>query len=769
MNTVADRKNVSSKFASGMASARGMAGLALFAALLTGGAMVSGPMLSPAAAQTPNPAHALANKFAFTGEEGAGNGANKFRPAAAQSSDLDAERAAMEAAQRAAKDARKARDAKAEQDLQAYREDLLRRAKAEAAARRKAEEAERKKAEAEIAAKAKALKDKKKREIAAKRKAEREAAMRRRAAAENAVAAKKAADRKRAAEAQSLADARERERQREMAAQEAAKRRAAAKIEAQARAAEKRHLARQARRRAAEQRRQQAAAAQRAKVEKAQTQSRINSRANARATASRPASGAVAQGQAMARAKREADERRAKMQQQRDRELRELDLKLQQLAEEQQKRQAQKQRGARDAAQEKQRAKAQRRAELERARAEKVRAAKQRELARIEAERKQAAKAAKAARQEARRRELVRIEALRQKEARAAAAAKRRAEADRRLAAAREADKRAASKRAASRTATARAIEPRYRSRIGEAFSDTDGRESDSDLFGRIAKDEARRPPRDGFDQGRESFDDYASRRSDRDSDGASGGWRNDYSVDQPRTNADDDAVYDLDRRADRNAEPAEIGGWRNRPLRPGRNSLRGPRPPRDDPAPLPAATGKSRYATVVLVMRPGNRGIRRYNKTSDPVLCSGGGCYVSGGFEAPARFQRRRRVLGGRNTLGRRAGPCNRRLGCIFRNVDLGGSSAVLQPIDLRMLRHDRRRAQVVKAPANCRVGAGDQALLRCSTIYRARDYVLYVVPEAAARAAGADALQELITAGMSAINPGRRLGGFGRPVSYR
>jgi colicin import membrane protein len=149
--------------------------------------------------------------------------------------------------------------------------------------------------------------------------------------------------------------------------------------------------------------------------------------------------------------------------------------------------------------------------------------------------------------------------------------------------------------------------------------------------------------------------------------------------------------------------------------------------------------------ATLLLVMRPGRNGIRALNPTADPILCSNDVCWVSRGPDRDARMVPRRKALGPLNTLGERAGACNGSTGCVFRNVELGGASAVVQPIDLRVIRHDRRAPVEVRIDRSCRI---DEGRLDCPNKAASADYRIWAVPEATAQAAGARALMSAVGA---------------------
>lgn len=171
--------------------------------------------------------------------------------------------------------------------------------------------------------------------------------------------------------------------------------------------------------------------------------------------------------------------------------------------------------------------------------------------------------------------------------------------------------------------------------------------------------------------------------------------------------------------------------------------------------APLAAS---DTHATVLLVMTPGKRGIRRWKKTADPMLCVEGSCYISQGAALPAQRVSRRKGFGPGIALGKRAGACNDQLACVFRDVDLGAKTAWMQPVDLRVLRHDRREALRITADPTCAV-TGKR--ISCSRTIESDDYRAWIIPEHIARAAGKDALKQALRdnlqAGQIAHSPRR------------
>ena len=128
--------------------------------------------------------------------------------------------------------------------------------------------------------------------------------------------------------------------------------------------------------------------------------------------------------------------------------------------------------------------------------------------------------------------------------------------------------------------------------------------------------------------------------------------------------------------------------------------------------------------------MEPGTYGIRRNGpKVADPILCTRDGCYVSAGAERPAVFLPGRKALGFGNTWGARAGACRNTLGCVFRGVELGALPGFLQPVDLHILKHDRRVGHAVLADSDCRTEAGR---LSCRHGIDADNYAMWIIPRA-------------------------------------
>jgi len=206
-----------------------------------------------------------------------------------------------------------------------------------------------------------------------------------------------------------------------------------------------------------------------------------------------------------------------------------------------------------------------------------------------------------------------------------------------------------------------------------------------------------------------------------------------------------------VDAREQRLLEPssgrARIGGYDERrdvPLQPPRTRKGSAPPAYQDPEPKRAFDG---HVAVLLQMEPRYRRGRRY-ESMDPVLCTSEGCYVSNGPEESASFLYGHGATRFGNAISRRAGACNHAYTCVFRNVDVGKLPVELQPVDIRIIRHDRRAPEWVEALSRCRVTAGGR--LACTGAIEGDGYTMWVISEAEAEDLPPHALDNALGAGL-------------------
>lgn len=149
--------------------------------------------------------------------------------------------------------------------------------------------------------------------------------------------------------------------------------------------------------------------------------------------------------------------------------------------------------------------------------------------------------------------------------------------------------------------------------------------------------------------------------------------------------------------------------------------------------------------ATVLLVMhRPHHN-----RRAADPILCLEYGCYISSGAQAPASMFNFSQALGPFGRIGRGAGACANSDICVFRGIDLGSAgTTMIQPVNLRDGRPDRRHLRDVVADQSCRmVGPA----LSCNRPIRTEAYTMWVVPERIAGRIGPEALERAAYAGLT------------------
>lgn len=150
--------------------------------------------------------------------------------------------------------------------------------------------------------------------------------------------------------------------------------------------------------------------------------------------------------------------------------------------------------------------------------------------------------------------------------------------------------------------------------------------------------------------------------------------------------------------------------------------------------------------ATILIVMA-GSGSLRDSSRGSDPILCVDNGCYVSNGAQAPSTYHSFSQSLSLGGRFGRGAGECNHSNVCVFRNVDIGDSGAMVQPINLRLVRHDRREQAEAAIDTSCRVIEGR---LSCARPITTTTYTMWVVPETMARDIGPELLTGALSGGL-------------------
>ncbi len=150
---------------------------------------------------------------------------------------------------------------------------------------------------------------------------------------------------------------------------------------------------------------------------------------------------------------------------------------------------------------------------------------------------------------------------------------------------------------------------------------------------------------------------------------------------------------------------------------------------------------------SILIVMEVGNKGVRAWSKTADPMVCIHEFCYLSRGPDKSAERLTRSAAFGPTIALGKRGQACRSKPACIFRDIDLETVEAKLQPVDLRFLRHDRREAKTIRADASCAIFDG---ALSCRAPVAGKGWRAWIVPETVAEKAGAEGLVAAMAKGL-------------------
>jgi len=151
---------------------------------------------------------------------------------------------------------------------------------------------------------------------------------------------------------------------------------------------------------------------------------------------------------------------------------------------------------------------------------------------------------------------------------------------------------------------------------------------------------------------------------------------------------------------------------------------------------------------SILIVMEVGQKGVRAWSKTADPMLCIHESCYLSRGPDEAAEKLTRSVAFGPSVALGKRGQACRSKPACIFRDIDLETVEAKLQPVDLRFMRHDRRQARAIRADASCAILDGE---LSCRAPVAGEGWRAWIVPESVAERAGANELEAALAKGLN------------------
>lgn len=165
-------------------------------------------------------------------------------------------------------------------------------------------------------------------------------------------------------------------------------------------------------------------------------------------------------------------------------------------------------------------------------------------------------------------------------------------------------------------------------------------------------------------------------------------------------------------------------------------------------PRPVPLTTPESeKRATLLLAIEmSGSSKMAEMFRTLDPILCAGDICYVSNGLEGDAVRLARKDALKLKDSGEASENSCRGMAGCVFRNVGLP-AGAQLKLVALSKGFRIESHALGGGLDATCEI---TDAGLVCDNPLTTTDFRIWVVPEAVAKTAGIEAIEDAVAAGL-------------------
>ena len=165
----------------------------------------------------------------------------------------------------------------------------------------------------------------------------------------------------------------------------------------------------------------------------------------------------------------------------------------------------------------------------------------------------------------------------------------------------------------------------------------------------------------------------------------------------------------------------------------------------------VPAAPANATRATVLLVMDENSDTTK---STPDPILCIGDTCHVSSGFERATVNIGRKETIALTNSRAASSNSCMGHSACVFRDVPVP-SDAVVEVIDLGSAqKFDTKNGYSAEVDRSCKTNDGT---LSCENPLSTSTFRVWIVPEATATSAGAEALETAIVEGLPHMNVSR------------
>lgn len=157
--------------------------------------------------------------------------------------------------------------------------------------------------------------------------------------------------------------------------------------------------------------------------------------------------------------------------------------------------------------------------------------------------------------------------------------------------------------------------------------------------------------------------------------------------------------------------------------------------------APAPP-TGSTVQASVLLAIETGGASSRSDATALDPIICVGDSCFLSAGLTADAVKLTKPDALKLKSSDDASPDACRGKVACVFRNVGLT-KNAQIEVIEIGGSSSAPARTYAAEPDATCKTSDG---ALACENPIATADFRLWIVPEATAKAAGAEAIEDAV-----------------------
>lgn len=156
-----------------------------------------------------------------------------------------------------------------------------------------------------------------------------------------------------------------------------------------------------------------------------------------------------------------------------------------------------------------------------------------------------------------------------------------------------------------------------------------------------------------------------------------------------------------------------------------------------------PTATRPTLQASVLLAIEIGGASSKGADaNTLDPIICVADTCFLSAGLTADALKLSRSDALKLKSSNDASPDACRGKVGCVFRNVGLI-KDALIEVVELGAAKPDPARTYAAEIDASCKAADG---ALACENPIATADFRIWIVPEATAKTAGAEAIEDAV-----------------------